>query len=980
MLRITQSLASRWHSLAILVGKFSMAASPLMGYEPVNEVPEDFRMPDPLPLEQSVASLASHPGLRVELVAAEPLVKDPINLDWGPDGKLWVVEMADYPLGIDGKGSPGGRVRFLEDRDADGRYDSSTVFLEGLAYPTSVRAWRNGVLVIACPEIIYAEDRDGDGSADHREVLYRGFREGNQQHRVNGLEWALDGSLVVANGDSGGTVESLLTGKAQDLGSLDLKIDPRTGGLELLTGRTQYGRVRDDFGNWFGSNNSRPFFHFSLNREIMARNPHVIYPRGARDIDGGTRDRQVFPLSSGGHRYNNPHSLNWITSACGMAIQRDSRLGESFLGNAFICEPVHNLVHRRRLLPSGSTFDAKRSPDELDSEFLASTDHWFRPTAARTGPDGGLWVVDMHRYVIEHPEWIPEPWQEVLDLRAGHERGRIYRVVSEECDSSAVPENLLELPIETLVARLESSNGTVRDRVHSLLQEARDPRSIPMIRRLATESPHSVSRIHSLYLLHELASWDGDLLLSFLDDPDPRALRHVVRIASRSDTLRSTLKPHLHRLAAIESLPLRQEIAIALGYYHDLPPGQLLGKLAITHAGDPTFIASAMTSLLPHLEAVTIAVTEAPGEAVAPLLPYLIETAVATDHMSALTSLLDAFPDDPRCRFQVYATLLTVVDRRRIAFDEFRASADETLAQALERTLRLVGMARTLVPDRDLPTKDRLGALTMLGRSKTLEAEDLALLLDLLHPSEPVALQQGAVRRLLEIGALSETLAHWKQLGPSVRSTFVTGCLPDRKRTAVLLTAFENGSIDPVDLDAASRERLLTYPQSQLRMQAQAVLGSASSPDRGAVMERFAPALELEGNPIRGRRHFQIHCAVCHQLDDVGNPIGPDLATLADKSPASLLAAVLDPNRAVEDKYRLYQAERRDGSVVAGMIESESGGSLVIRQLDGSSVELLRSELVSLKTEGRTAMPEGLERALDLQAMADLIALIQSFN
>ncbi|MFP6892692.1 MAG: hypothetical protein VCA18_03005, partial [Opitutales bacterium] len=120
-------------------------------------------MPKPITLKESLASFKTKPELRVELVAAEPLVMDPISLDFGPDGKLWVVEMADYPLGIDGKGKPGGRVRYLEDRNGDGRYESSTLFLDGLNFPTGVKAWRKGVLVTGAPDLIYAEDTDGDG-------------------------------------------------------------------------------------------------------------------------------------------------------------------------------------------------------------------------------------------------------------------------------------------------------------------------------------------------------------------------------------------------------------------------------------------------------------------------------------------------------------------------------------------------------------------------------------------------------------------------------------------------------------------------------------------------------------------------------------------------------------------------------------------------------------------------------------------------
>ena len=127
--------------------------------------------PQAMSPEESLKAIRVRPGFKVELVAAEPLVTDPIAFEWGADGRLWVVEMKDYPLGKNNDGKPGGRIKFLEDRDGDGRYDKATVFLDDVNFPTGVMPWRKGVLVAAAPEIFYAEDTDGDGTADKRETL-----------------------------------------------------------------------------------------------------------------------------------------------------------------------------------------------------------------------------------------------------------------------------------------------------------------------------------------------------------------------------------------------------------------------------------------------------------------------------------------------------------------------------------------------------------------------------------------------------------------------------------------------------------------------------------------------------------------------------------------------------------------------------------------------------------------------------------------
>src|SRR5262249_46582708 len=212
------------------------------------------------------------------LVASEPLVQSPIAFAWGPDGKLWVVEMGDYPLGADGKGKPGGRIKFLESTKGDGKYDKATVFLDNLSFPTGVLPWRKGVLVTCAPEIFYAEDTRGTGKADKKEVLYTGFVEGNPQHRVNSLVWGLDNWIYVANGDSGGKIKSVKTGKSINISGRDLRIQPHTGARDAAPGPPQHGPRRDDGGNWFGNNNSTPLCHYAPDDHYTRRNPHVAPP------------------------------------------------------------------------------------------------------------------------------------------------------------------------------------------------------------------------------------------------------------------------------------------------------------------------------------------------------------------------------------------------------------------------------------------------------------------------------------------------------------------------------------------------------------------------------------------------------------------------------------------------------------------------------------------------------------------------------
>ncbi|MFM9031927.1 MAG: PVC-type heme-binding CxxCH protein, partial [Opitutaceae bacterium] len=396
-------------------------------------------VPDVAPLspEESLRKLHVAPGYRVELAAAEPLVADPVAFDWDSRGRLWVVEMADYPLGLDGKGAPGGRVRMLEDTDGDGRYDRSTLFADGLNFPNGILTWRDGVIVTAAPHILFLRDTDGDGKADSREVLVSGLFEGNQQLRANGLRWGLDNWVHVASGGhhrghgAATKLKSHRNGAEVATGSRDFRFRPDTGELEPQSGPTQFGRNRDDWGRWFGTQNSNPLWHYVLPDHYLARNPAFAAEQTLVQLLTPANP-PVFPASAPEKRYHSFHQAGRFTSACSAVLTRDPRTfgaGDGVL-DALVCEPFHNLVQHARLTDRGVSFAAARQPGEGGFDFLSSEDRWCRPVMVREGPDGALWVADMYRYIIEHPQFLPQRGKDELmaHYRLGEDRGRIYRV------------------------------------------------------------------------------------------------------------------------------------------------------------------------------------------------------------------------------------------------------------------------------------------------------------------------------------------------------------------------------------------------------------------------------------------------------------------------------------------------------------------------------------------------------------------------
>ncbi|HNQ72819.1 MAG TPA: HEAT repeat domain-containing protein [Verrucomicrobiota bacterium] len=733
-----------------------------------------FDMPPPQTPAAALASFRLPPGFRIELVAAEPLVVDPVYLDWDARGRLWVVEMRDYPLGLDGRGQPGGVVKFLEDTDGDGRYDKATTFLEGVAFPTSVMPWRNGVLVAAAPDLIYAEDTDGDGRADLRRVLFTGFTPGNQQHRFNGFEWGLDGWIYAANGDSGGQVKSLLTGQLLPISGRDVRFHPDTGAMETVSAQTQYGRRRDDWGHWFGNNNPTWLWHVTLPEHYLRRNPRLAVKHVVHVLANYDDPTRVFPVSAPMARPNQPWSLNHVTSGCSPSPYRDDLFGPAFATSVFISEPVHNVVHREVLVRDGAGFRSHRAPGEEQSEFLASTDHWFRPITVRTGPDGALYVADMYRFVLEHPEWISPELLARLEVRAGEDRGRIYRVVPEGRPRRTIP-NLARMNQRELVAALDSPNGWQRDVAQQLLCAPAEPTVVAALQNLLTLSHAPQVRLQALATLGVLDAMSPALVLTALADPHPEVRCEALRQSEACAGRHPDIFPAIAALAADGEAPVRLQAAFSLGAWPAAQSEPVLRELA-------------------------------------------------------------ARPD-----------------------------ADELLRVAVMSSLR---------PE----------------------------------------------------SALFEQL---------------------------------------------NRQSVAPRPAATIAL-------APSSADRAQVIAKFSGVEQLSGSAARGQQHFQALCAVCHRLNGAGHEVGPDLGMVATKPVNWLLLAILDPNQAVEARYRAWNITLKSEEELTGIISAETANNLVIRMAGGVDHAVLRSEIATIEQSQLSLMPVGFESALTPQDLADLIQWLRT--
>ncbi len=967
--------------IAVWASLVGLLSAPLLAYKEVPP-PAKVVLPRALSPAESLAAIAVPPGLEVELVAAEPQVRDPVDVTWGADGRMWVVEMADYPNGMDGKGKPGGRIRVLESTRGDGRYDRMTLFADGLSFPNSVMPWRNGVLVTSIPHLLYLEDTDGDGRADRRTVLYSGLGEGNQQHLVNGFQWSLDGSLHMANGDSGGKVTSPQMPAVIELGRRDFRIWPDTGRAELLAGHSQVGRNRDDWGSWFGCNNSNPIWHYALEERYLRRNPHLAPPNGTVAVASVPGAARIFPRSETFARFNDPHGFNHITSACGVMIYRDDWLGVEYAGNVFVGEPVHNLVHREVVRPAGTTFKSERAAGEQTSEFFASKDLWSRFVAIRGGPDGALYIVDMYRLVIEHPKWIPDAWQKQLgDVRAGENAGRIYRVRPKGATLRPVP-RLDRADAAGLVAALDHPSGLVRDLAQQQLTWRREQAAAPALARLAAESARPQARAQALWSLATLGGLTPAAVERALVDPHPGVRRQAVRLSEEfAATGSAGLLERVAALADDADAQVRMQVAYTLGEWPAPAAGAALARLL--RGSDDRFLrAAAMSSALVHADTL-LAELGAGGRSADPLF---IEIAAVTENARALTTLLEDIAKagagaDERQAFVTLGLLLDWLQRNNKTLAQLHASGGAPLAAALTGADRVFAAARVAAANSAAAPAVRLAAVNVLGRGRTQVTEDVETLARLLAPAVPVDLQLAAIGSLGRINRPTvpeKLLAGWNGHSGAVRAA-ILDLLTSRLAWAhVLLDRAEQDRTMLAQIGPARRAALTQSSNPKVAERAAKILNAGMDGDRQRVIDRYQAAVEKRpGDPAKGATVFAQACSACHAFGAVpGRAIGPDLAVVKDRSAPYLLAHILDPNRAVEDRYVFYTASTLDGRTVAGMVTGEAGNSLTLVGLDGAEQTILRNEVRSLVSSGRSLMPEGLESAIDETAMADLLAFL----
>ncbi|MDZ4288262.1 MAG: PVC-type heme-binding CxxCH protein [Prosthecobacter sp.] len=947
-----------------------------------------FSVPDPLRPEESLKKVHLPKGYQAEIVAAEPLLRDPVAFDWDERGRLWVVEMADYPLGMDGKGKSGGRVRVLEDTDGDGRYDKSQLFADGLNFPNGIMTWRDGVIVTAAPNVWFLKDTDDDGKADEQEVLISGLQEGNQQLRANGLRWGLDNWIYFAIGGHHGKygantrLKSLRSGQEILVGARDFRFRPDTGELEPQSGPTQFGRNRDNWGHWFGTQNAHPLWHYVLPEQYLRRNPHFGVDETRVQLLTPATSPPVYPASEEAKRYHDFGSIGHFTSACSGLIYRDQALFGADSLDAFVCEPVHNLVQHLVLKEDGVSFTANQKFGDGKFDFFANEDRWSRPVMVREGPDGALWIADMYRYMIEHPDWLPPAGKAELmpHFRLGEDKGRIYRVTRAGTPTFK-PALFEKLSTSELVAALDTTNGWRRDKAHQVLLWRADKAALAPLQALAEKSANPLARLHALCVLDGLGGLQPAAVARALGDESPGVLENALRLAEARFT--PEVLAAAVRLTNDKNAKVRLQLAFSLGAAKEAAAGEALGRLLTAHADDPMMVAAVMSSALPHVRALIAAVASQPP---GPLTDTLLTIALGLEDRDAAVTLLAPIFATKGGRYsgeQIagFARLLEQLAQRKTTLEQLRgAAAGDALGQMLDKAKELFAQARELAGDTKAADLDRISAAALLGRDPATRGEALPLLTAWLDPKYPTEAQAAAIRGLATLAAPAVPAAFakaWPTLSPIARQ-MTLGVWMSREPWAFdLVQRLQRQELPVSIVDTTQRARLIKHDSKRISQLAAKVFAATVSA-RGKVVESYQPALSLKGDVERGHQLFSLICAVCHKRGTEGRDIGPDLLSVVEHPPEKLLGNILDPSADIQPGFNAYTCTLNTGEQLYGLLASENANSVVMKLADGTQKTVRRNQIQTLQSQNLSLMPEGLEGAINPQQMADLIAFLRS--
>lgn len=914
--------------------------------------------------QDELSEFKLHPACELQLVAKEPQVVDPIAVRFDERGRMWVVEMRDYPT-LD-SALPSSKIKILEDKDHDGYYESATVFADHLMFPTGIQPWKNGVIATVEGQVVYLADNDGDQICDEEQVLFRGFAKKNTQLRANHPTFAPDGKIYVANGLRNGEVVGPRSRVSIPITGMDFCFDPVTMECEAVTGYGQFGMAFDQAGHRYTCTNRNPLKRIVFEARYLKASSGIRVSQTVADVAAAGPDSRLFPISQT-WTTSNLHA-NQFTAACGVHLFDGDQLPPEFQGNAFTCDPTANVVHREVISYQQDSVIGTAKPGRSKIEFLASTNPEFRPVNLNGGPDGALYVVDMRRTVIEHPQFMPPELKRRPDLRLGKTKGRIYRVCRKKESRAIAPIKLVP------EVDLFSQMGWKREAAHRLLVQSPDEFDLQKIRQgLSQPSSHPNGLIRGLSFLqslNELRPIDYQFAVSHYSAAVRSCGMKLCEAAEQKLLLNGVMD---------ESDQVRFQSLLSLTQTDLKIPLDLLETVAWNSAANrwvqTALLLATSSQANPLLERLLQKLMTAPAsqqnkDHVWKLCEQLIPLAAAQDqkHCEALLrQCFQSISSDGRALESMVIAFLQAAPLHSVA-NSIRQSSEvpiESTRQWLRK--RITG---------EQFNESQIQLLAMISREESL-IETIAL-----DDTQPVR-QLAAVKAM---HSLPQNLA-WNRLAERYRT------LPFALRNEVLRAAYGRASVatqlinlvaqkklsvNEIALNA--RQRLQAHSDPAVRKVARQVLKVTVSADRRQAFEKYQSALSMAADAKNGRLVFEKTCATCHQLGKLGHRIGPDISDTRTKSKSQLLLDIIRPNAAIDNNFVEYVVETVDGVTIKGIIIENNSTGITLKQPGGKTVSISRDEIERMQSTGKSLMPVGLEQDLSLQQVADLISYLQNWR
>ena len=899
--------------------------------------------------------LEIHPDFNLSLVAAEPLIRKVIALDWDERGRLWVAETPEYPNGrrppnVDlwkDSGSlkrmqvdrePEDSIAILQDSNGDGVMDRKHVFADKLELVTGFVFYRNGVIAASAPDIWYLEDTNGDEVVDRRTKLYSGLGTFDTHAVINNLRWGLDGWIYATHGYSTGTVTSGDGGKTIGRANSGVvRFKPDGGAFEQYSSRggntwgldiTWDGQVF-----WTQPTSGTVFFHTVLPEYVLAQGRIPNTPSYKGMIAG----QKTYPATTWKEQaYAQIDLVGQFTAAAGCAVYDGGAWPDRWRYSYFTTEPTINLVHHQFVKPDGVSYTTSKEQGREETEFIRSRDLWFRPIETRVGPDGALYVVDFYNQAVIHNDTRgPQhgPANAAVRPDRDHGFGRIYRIQHKEAKRLEVPA-LDRANLDGLIRAMETSpNAHVKMQAWRLAREnhASSPRLQQIARPMGSQALAVYERARAANSAAERKA-QLDIFARATDDWTRSA---IIAAATR------------HEGAYVaEAFTHEQPQALAALVEAIVPAAlpQSAAQLLIAAGGAGT---RADALAVPVVRAVAVTPGESPAAnpTVINALQALLENPATTAAVLPVIARWDK-AGALRTAAERQATRLARELSSPTTSDERRAAIGASLLELpAHRPAALAAVAALLAePKTSDALKERL--IATLGGATGRDV-DAALVGALARASSP-QLFDLILKRPSASRALLESIA--------ARKTRVE------------------------DLGPANVARLRTHPDKAVATRATAVFETLMpvTKAKGELITKLLPAIaQPGGDAARGKQLFTGTCASCHRLGDVGqSALGPPLTGMGTHGRAELLAQILDPNREVNPSYWQWDITTKKGETLAGVLARENQAGITLRTL-GGDVEIKKEEIVTRENTRRSMMPEGFE-ALGAETLRDILAFIEA--